>query len=78
MLNHSMAGNRSSCHDVISCRQHFLIAAAGVISFSLLLTNSLCLESGTVSDDVTKTEIASTNVFMVGIMSFLQTTFGAR
>lgn len=44
----------------------------------LLLSSLLCVEVGTVADEVVKAELIGTIFFVSGIITFLQTIFGSR
>lgn len=54
--------------------QHFLAVLGGAISVPLIATQAMCIED----DDVGKSEVISTNLFVCGISSLLQATFGIR
>ena len=50
----------------------------GALTVPLLFSRGLCIEVGAESDDVAKAELIGTIIFVSGIVTFLQTTFGTR
>lgn len=58
----------------ISFLKHFLTMVGGTIAMPLLLAPALCIEE----DDPATSSIISTVVFVSGIVTMLQTTFGVR
>lgn len=54
--------------------QHYLTMIGGTIAFPLIIVPAMCVEE----DDPVKSSIVSTIVFVSGMVTMLQTTFGIR
>ncbi|XP_034945464.1 solute carrier family 23 member 1 isoform X2 [Chelonus insularis] len=54
--------------------QHYLTMIGAIVSIPFILTPALCMAE----DDPTRSYIISTMIFVTGIVTFIQTTFGCR
>ncbi|XP_014283866.1 solute carrier family 23 member 1 [Halyomorpha halys] len=54
--------------------QHYLTMIGAIVSIPFILTPALCMKE----DDLDRGSIISTMIFVTGIVTFIQTTFGCR
>ncbi|ROT67650.1 hypothetical protein C7M84_014272 [Penaeus vannamei] len=73
-LLYAIEDNPSWCECIIFGFQHYLAMVGGTISIPIIISSYLCLEESNPARGV----LVSTIIFMSGVITFLQATFGVR
>lgn len=55
-------------------KQHYLTMIGAIVSIPFILTPALCMEN----EDPARGKIISTMIFVTGIVTFIQATWGCR